>query len=1237
LSGNVFTLAKRDLFLPGLFNLEVLRGYSAQNRARDCGMGWGWSHTLGWNLERRGKLLELYTGDGQKVMLPFPKGNGDDFRDGAWGLLARDGNLVVRPGNEFLHFFSPHEPGSNTYRLDAVAYRDRRHIELHYEGKRLVEILDSVGRRIAVEPTRDGRIASLSATDPEGSGTLVFARYAYDDEGNLIAAADADGHITTYAYDGEHRLTRLENPNGLVFHFVYDRQGRCIETWGAYKDGVDPALAPDVPKVLRDGRRAKGIFHCRLDFGGDYVEVTDSVRVQRYFGAPRGRGTSKGVDARGGVTTRAYDERGRITAREDPNGGVWSYQYDVLDQIAVETDPEGQTTRIERDGAGRPVTIIDPAGGAIRVTHNAEDEVEFIENQKGAITRFSYARGGVLTRRVDPRGGEWTFDYDAHANLVALTHAEHGTDTYTYDYWGRRLTSTDPLGNTQRYTYSPAGNVVRFDDAVGRSIFYEYDSMGNRIREIRPDGASIYEDFAGLNWRWRIRQPDGTEVRVQFNREGWPVRLLNEAGQTWEFEYGPTGLIQSERDFLGRLTRYQYDAVGRAINVATDDGEGIKITRDKIGRVVVEEASDGSTRSYAYNERGELVATRSGDVEVSWSRDATGLIVGEQMNVNGTKYSLSFKRDPAGNRESVQSSLDHAMVLQRDGNGLVRALGVDGARALSIDRDVVGAPVRRTLAGGGAMLSRYDGEYRLTNREVVTPGAGASSSEPQWVGATRGVGRTYEYTPLDEIAVVSSADGASYEYRYDLRRHLQVRRRSGASDERYAVDATGNYAEAGPDGRPRTFGPGGQLLRNGAVELEYDRRGFLLAKSVVAAPGSPPEKTKFEWNAWGLLSAVLLAGGTRLDFDYDALARRVSKRTTSPDGSVRTSNYLWDLASVLQEVSSDGGVRTYLYEDEQEYAPIGHVENGQCFYYLRDLTGYPEEIVDGTGLRVGQLERDTFGRTARSLGPISTPVRFAGQLADPETGLHYNRYRYYDPDAGRYISPDPIGLAGGMNLYAYANPNPIGWIDPMGWENVATVTGFSGPAPSACNQNPLQYNASTFAPNCPTPFAKTPQGSNAGHSEQKFCYDLMNSGQRNGSYGVGYDPKTPGPQLPPCPNCHAAMMRTAAETGSTIQYQWRGADGNTNTVTYSGNNPPNYMNPVDPNNPNAAQTQGASAAYLQNAYSNISLQNNYNWQNQNAGGQQYRTNVGQNYWGCNMGASPQGQAPFAGYREAQTR
>ncbi|MED0323536.1 RHS repeat-associated core domain-containing protein, partial [Escherichia marmotae] len=148
--------------------------------------------------------------------------------------------------------------------------------------------------------------------------------------------------------------------------------------------------------------------------------------------------------------------------------------------------------------------------------------------------------------------------------------------------------------------------------------------------------------------------------------------------------------------------------------------------------------------------------------------------------------------------------------------------------------------------------------------------------------------------------------------------------------------------------------------------------------------------------------------------------------------------FVWEGFRLLQETTWQGK-RTYLYDAEQPYTPVaavtGRGESRKIWYYHTDVTGTVQEVSAADGTLVWAGYQAGFGENrgdiSNSGAYFEQPLRLPGQYFDEETGLHYNLFRYYAPECGRFISQDPIGLRGGLNLYAYA-PNPLSWIDPFG-------------------------------------------------------------------------------------------------------------------------------------------------------------------------------------------------------------
>ncbi|WP_440590657.1 RHS repeat-associated core domain-containing protein [Rheinheimera fenheensis] len=159
-------------------------------------------------------------------------------------------------------------------------------------------------------------------------------------------------------------------------------------------------------------------------------------------------------------------------------------------------------------------------------------------------------------------------------------------------------------------------------------------------------------------------------------------------------------------------------------------------------------------------------------------------------------------------------------------------------------------------------------------------------------------------------------------------------------------------------------------------------------------------------------------------YEYDAFGRRSAKVTAAG-----RTDYLWDGNTLIGEYCQ-GEYRWYVFEPNSN-KPLALLSGGQLYFYQLDQLGTPLSLTDSENNIVWQAHYTVFGKATVTVNNIDNPIRFQGQYYDSESGLHYNHFRYYDPQTGRFISQDPIGLLGGINHYQYA-PNHINWIDPLG-------------------------------------------------------------------------------------------------------------------------------------------------------------------------------------------------------------
>lgn len=1218
-SGEVFTPSIVDLFLPGPMNLQLQRKYSSRVADRDVGLGFGWSFTFGWRLIESGRAVTVIDGSGYSVKFKRP-GVGQLNEAEGWVLERTDEGYVLGCGTAFVHYFRTLPSAPKRWLLAYVLGPGFNKIVLHYDDRsRLRSITDTAGRAVDLQLTSEGRIAAIDVRDPVTSETIRFATYTYDENGDLVACSDADGVTVRYEYAGDHLLTCLRHPSGLRYHWVYDGKERCIETWGDRDDGPDPALSPDLPDVLADGTtKAKGLHHVKLVYdpvGGR--DVITPVEVQRYF-VDDNEKVHKAV-GNGGVTTREFDDNGNIEAVTNREGATTTYERDLHGRILRETDPLGNTIKVTRNALGQVLEAIDPAGGVVKFTRDARGFVEMIEDQLGGITQYVWDERGLMKEQIHPNGARSTYAVDAHGNLIEARLSDGSVWRWRYDHWGRMLERVDPLGRSTRYSWTAAGRLAGVQERDGSWFTHQYDAMGDRVRTVRSDGRVSEFRYGGVHWLYERVEPNGDTVNYRYDREGRLVSLHNERGEVARFEWNTRGGLTRETTFDGRTIERQYDAMGHL--TWEDYGHGkIEYARDATGNIFEVTYPDGTSATLSWNARRELVGIKGPKSEIAFELDGRGQVLRERASNDGGTSSVESAYGVDGMRTRLRTSVGHAEHIVRDGLGRASTIVIDEEERVGFQRDALGNVLRMGLPGGGVIASEYDELKRPSRRRVLTAGqASSTSDEPEYRGELRGpavVDNAYHFAPFGNLVAERKSDGL-IRYEVDARDRLVARIPERGDPEVFSYDPTNNVHFGRANGLD--YAPGNQLVSFGAARYGYDEAGFLVMKTIARDDGSE-DVWFYEWNAERMLAAVERPDGARVEFDYlPVLRRRIQKRVyeRTEDGSSRlrsTTRYVWDQQQLVHADRSSFGddgrvasrqLRTYVYEEVTAYSPyaeqvttlVGDAREDQWQFFAKDWIGAPEELVRPDGTLAARLERTAYGKM-RAHGGATTDVRFPGQFEDEETGLYYNHFRYYDPEIGRYISPDPIGLVGNLNLYLYCT-NPVAELDPYG---LTMPMDFAVVGPGGASVIPQMQLTSGQSPG----FMGPPWNNlRTGHAERKALATIDANPAAMSALQNGGTAHMSAP-YPPCNVCHRRMEEWAQnnlQNGGNISYNYpvnqqinytgSGAQGVAGQP--SGNLVNAYANNTvvpNPNVPGTNTTSGSLEYQAQKAAAGTAIANN---------------------------------------------
>ncbi|EPR1108401.1 RHS repeat-associated core domain-containing protein, partial [Salmonella enterica subsp. enterica serovar Infantis] len=424
-------------------------------------------------------------------------------------------------------------------------------------------------------------------------------------------------------------------------------------------------------------------------------------------------------------------------------------------------------------------------------------------------------------------------------------------------------------------------------------------------------------------------------------------------------------------------------------------------------------------------------AAEGGEPEViRFSYDSAGNLLSEET----AQGVLQHRYDVQGNRTETQMPDGRTLRYLYYGSGHLQQINLGRDVISEFTRDHLHREVQRSQ---GRLDTRrmYDRTGRLTRKLTCK---GMRGVVPETF-----IDREYAYSGQDELLKKRHSRQGVTDYFYDTTGRITACRNEAYLDS-WQYDAAANLLDR-RQGETAQAGAGSVVPFNRitsyrGLHYRYDEYGRVVEKR--GRNGTQ----HYRWDAEHRLTEVAVIRGStvrRYGYVYDAPGRRVEKHELDAEGKpYNRTTFLWDGMRLAQECRLGRSSSLYIYSDQGSHEPLARVDRAapgeadEVLYYHTDVNGAPEEMTDGGGNIVWEAGYQVWGNLTheKETRPVQQNLRFQGQYLDRETGLHYNLYRFYDPDIGKFISGDPISLRGGINLYAYA-PNPLSWIDPLGLAN----------------------------------------------------------------------------------------------------------------------------------------------------------------------------------------------------------
>lgn len=804
----------------------------------------------------------------------------------------------------------------------------------------------------------------------------VLASYDYTETGDLGASNSHHGR-ERYQYQ-DHLLTRRELPTGYGFSFRWQGQGpaaRCLHSRGD------------------DGHHE---FH--FDYQPDKYQTLVT-------------------DAFGNTQVFHYDEQGRITARQEPDGATCQWQYDQASGLLTAYRlPDGRTTYYGYDAWGRKVLEQLPDGRQHRWQYNTLGFCIAEETPDGQLTRRKYDSIGRLLSEKRPDGSQWRYQYDANGWMTTATNEDGEVRRLGYGPNGEVL-ADERQGNLHRYAFDQQGRVTGYlqQDLVTeynyegarllavhqypeqapeqrRSREFGYNEAGLLNRYTNAVGHTHHYDYGRLARPIAYRRPDGHSVGYDYDLEERLTRVTRADGKQWLLGWNARGKVQRCQAPDGRDIHFHYNTAGEIIRREHPGVWVQTLERDEGGRVTTQ-TSQGKdrtpvTRHYQYDKFGRRTHASCADRKVRWIWNHKGQVTEHHQDQHTVRYGYTN-----GSRLETMTLPDGTEVKYGyDKHGNWTSLCIDGQPA-----------IRRTLDSQGRETERQAGN----NKQTQIHDRYGCLIKRRWQGKVSAT-RRYRWDAESRVeAVIDSQNGETY-YERDPQGQL-IRE----NDITYQYDLGGNRI---PDG--------GKVENDRLIETNTDKREYDTLGAEIRVVGKITEYRKFD--AEGQLIEVKKPG-LHVTYGYDALGRRAWRKSEAG-----TTTYLWHNDVLLGEQNPEGQWQWYI-RDPKTDEPLLTLIDAEARYYELDWRMLPIRLWDNDGELVWQANADGWGNCQPEMtkGYAHQPIRLPGQFEDEFTKIVHTRFREYDPNMGRFLSPDPLGLTAGMGVYRYTL-NPLDEIDRLG-------------------------------------------------------------------------------------------------------------------------------------------------------------------------------------------------------------
>ncbi len=821
--------------------------------------------------------------------------------------------------------------------------------------------------------------------------------YAYDDRGFMESKTDWLGNITTYERDdlgsitsmsqalgdGAQRTTDVSYIAGTRLRDVVSEEGRTTDYDYDSDHRVTSVTVTDI-NTSETRTTSYSYYANTTDVNGNIVlgklHTIDGARTDV-----------------SDITTYTYDSSLRLLKVSNAlSHEVEITSYDGANRPLKYEDANNVETTLAYDVMGRLTSSIrassTPSAATTSYAYDDNGNVTSITDPSGTVYTYAYDDAHRLITITDDLSNVITYTYDDADNITKQEYKDNGgtltyTHSYVYDELSRIMQSVNSNLDTVAYAYDVNSNVTSVTDGNLNVTSYAFDGLDRLVTSTDALSGVTSLGLNELNQLEDVTDPRNNTTTYSYNAFGDVIQSVSPDRGTRTYTHDKGGNVTSMTDARNVVSNYTYDVLNRLSSVSypSDSALDVALTYD---------ASSGCGTSL-----GRLCSVTDAAGTTDYVYDVLGRLTDVTKTTGALSFTTSYSYDASGVLTSITLPSGRNIDYTLNGNGQVSDVSADisgssTSLATSVTYLPFGGITGFTYGNSITFSNSYNTAYQSTLRQI-----GSLMYD------------THSYDGADNITLQDSKS-----YTYDA-----LYRLIGDGSDTYTYDAIGN--RTAKNATSYTYPSTSSRLSDiGASTITTDAAGNITADAT----------RTYVIDAAGRLEQVKIGGATVGTYVYNANNQRTKKTA-----GATVTHYVYGLGGLLYgEYDNTGAlIREYVYLNGQ---PLAQVDSGEVLSYLHtDHLGTPRYATNASGSQVWNWDSDAFGVGTPS-GSATVNLRFAGQYWDDESGLHYNWNRYYDPTTGRYISSDPIGLAGGLNTYGYALANPIMYTDPEGLESEHT-------------------------------------------------------------------------------------------------------------------------------------------------------------------------------------------------------